>query len=72
MKFGDFCEVGRLIAERIRDPFAASYDYNSFSSWHISVIAGRRPVRLVWDGRDGWLVIQTAQTVHSPGRDSYD
>ena len=72
MTFSDFCNVASMIAQRIHDPFEAHYDGRAFGSWQISVVAGRRPVRLIWDGRDGWLVVQTAATVHSPGRDAYD
>ena len=72
MTFTDFCAVSSLIAQHIRDPFEARYDGYSFGSWHISVMAGRRPVRLLWDGKNGCLVAQTAAPVHAPGRDTYD
>lgn len=47
--------------ERLRDAGlnerAAHYDDASFGSWYIEIEA-KRSLRVVWDGKDGWLILQ--------------
>ncbi|RPH58586.1 MAG: hypothetical protein EHM89_12125 [Acidobacteria bacterium] len=49
------------VRERLRDAGlnerAAHYDDASFGSWYIEIEA-RRPLRVVWDGKDGSLILQ--------------
>ena len=39
--------------------FESTHEYNrkAFGSWYVE-IASTPPLRLVWDGKDGWLILQ--------------
>ena len=39
---------------------SSRYDQASFGSWLVEVEADP-PVRVLWDGKDNWLVVQTAE-----------
>lgn len=53
----DFTHVQILLRERGFAVSAARYDPQAFGSWHVDVVA-TPPLRIVWDGRDCWQIVQ--------------
>ncbi len=54
--FGRACE--RLSQEGF-EVRKAEYDDQAFGSWFIDFSIGKRGMRrVIWDGKDGWLVLQ--------------
>jgi hypothetical protein len=45
------------------------YDHRAFGSWWIEVAADP-PLRIAWDGKDGWAFVQAATAKRPPPWDS--
>lgn len=39
-------------------------DAESFGSWYCDYVRGEQRLRLIWDGRDQWFVLQGGETWH--------
>jgi hypothetical protein len=59
MNISDFCAVCERLASDGIQISEASYQGKSFGSWFIDVPHHGSLRRAVWDGKDGWLVIQS-------------
>lgn len=64
-------EAFELTRELLRDRgftvAGAAYDEAHFGSWWISV-AQEPPLRIVWDGKDGWVILQRETGERFQGR----
>lgn len=47
----------RALLEGIVKVCEAQYDAGAFGSWYLTVATKPR-LRIVWDGKDGWLTVQ--------------
>ncbi len=56
-----FKQTAKLLAAAGVEPASSSYDWNAFGSWFIDVQTSP-PHRVVWDGKDGWLIVQRQTT----------
>jgi hypothetical protein len=57
MDEGDFRAIQVLLRENGLALGLARYHPEAFGSWYVEVVAAP-PLRIVWDGRDGWLLVQ--------------
>lgn len=53
----DFEQTCQLLRRKGFELGKSSYHRESFGSWYISVIQ-QPTMRIVWDGKDGWVIIQ--------------
>ena len=60
-----FNRMSSLLQTREAVISEARYDARAFGSWFI-VVDTRPPLRVVWDGKDGWLYVQRrADEIHT-------
>lgn len=57
MNENDFKTASLLLAQEIAPITQAKYEEKIFGSWYVE-LATQPPLRLIWDGRDGWLRIE--------------
>jgi hypothetical protein len=55
----DLAECGYLVSD-------SRYDGAAFGSWWIVVESGVARFRVIWDGRDRWLLLQQERAHNSP------
>ena len=60
MNINDFCASCERVAGEGAEIAEATYNGQSFGSWFIEVPHKGRRRRAVWDGKNRWLIIQSA------------
>ena len=53
----DFHAIQALLRENGLALGLARYHPEAFGAWYVEVVVAP-PLRIVWDGRDGWLLVQ--------------
>jgi hypothetical protein len=62
MTISDFCASCEWLNREGAEINEAKYNGAAFGSWFIEVKHERKRRRAVWDGRDRWLIIQSANS----------
>lgn len=63
-----FEETLQLLRKEFLPVHASHVDYENFGSWWID-LSTHPPVRALWDGKEGWAIVQTATSPKSSAPD---
>jgi len=59
MNLDNLLKVINAILDSDLKIYEIAYHYYSFGSWYVSFEKENNKIRLVWDGKDQWLKLQT-------------
>ncbi len=66
MSRADYDEMAALLVQAGYRVRAKCYDEHAFGSWYVVIKKGGASFRIVWDGKDQWLLVQKASRSLSP------